>query len=101
MQILCRNRAFFDKWPILQKVYITCYDYIIKIKGGFIMPNQPARDTVGIYIRVHKSIKDDIQADIERINRLIPGANMSIASWIRAAIDDKLANPTKKQIKNK
>jgi len=54
------------------------------------MPNQPARDMVGIYIRVHESVKAAIQADVARINAEMPGANMTISSWIRAAIESRL-----------
>lgn len=54
------------------------------------MPNSPAKDTTGIFIRVHDDVKAAIQADIARINRLVPGANMTISSWIRAAIDAQL-----------
>lgn len=65
------------------------------------MPNQPAKDSTGIYIRVHESIKAAIQADVDRINTEVPGANMSISGWIRAAIDTRLMANKKKQAKNK
>jgi hypothetical protein len=54
------------------------------------MANQPAKDSKGIYIRVHESIKAAIQAEVERINSEVPGANVSVSSWIRAAIDAQL-----------
>jgi hypothetical protein len=65
------------------------------------MPNQPAKDSVGIYIRVHESIKAAIQADVDRINAEIPGANMSISGWIRAAIEARLVETKKSKQKNK
>lgn len=55
------------------------------------MANQPAKDSKGIYIRVHESIKAAIQTEVDRINSEVPGANMSISSWIRAAIEAELA----------
>lgn len=55
------------------------------------MANQPAKDSKGIYIRVHESIKAAIQAEVDRINSEVPSANVSISSWIRAAIDAELA----------
>ena len=54
------------------------------------MANQPAKDSKGIYIRVHESVKAAIQAEVDRTNADIPGANASISSWIRAAIDAEL-----------
>ena len=64
------------------------------------MPNKPAKDTEGIYIRVHKDIKAAIIADIERINDEVPGSNLSISGWIRGAIDMRLKE-AKKGRKNK
>jgi hypothetical protein len=61
------------------------------------MANQPAKDSKGIYIRVHESIKAAIQAEVDRTNADIPGANASISSWIRAAIDEQLKKASKKQ----
>ena len=61
------------------------------------MANQPAKDSKGIYIRVHESVKAAIQADVDRTNADIPGANASISSWIRAAIDEQLKKASKKQ----
>ena len=61
------------------------------------MANQPAKDSVGIYIRVHESVKAAIQAEVDRTNADIPGANASISSWIRAAIDEQLKKASKKQ----
>ena len=61
------------------------------------MANQPARDSKGIYIRVHESVKAAIQAEVDRTNAEIPGANASISSWIRAAIDEQLKKASKKQ----
>ena len=54
------------------------------------MANQPAKDSKGIYIRVHESIKAAIQAEVDRINAEVPSANVSISSWIRAAIEAQL-----------
>ena len=61
------------------------------------MANQPAKDSIGIYIRVHKDIKAAIQAEVERINSEVPGANVSVSSWIRAAITEQLKKARKKQ----
>ena len=61
------------------------------------MANQPAKDSVGIYIRVHESVKAAIQAEVDRTNADIPGANASISSWIRAAINEQLKKARKKQ----
>lgn len=61
------------------------------------MANQPAKDSKGIYIRVHESVKAAIQAEVDRTNADIPGANASISSWIRAAIDEQLKKASKKQ----
>jgi hypothetical protein len=61
------------------------------------MANQPAKDSVGIYIRVHESIKAAIQAEVDRINTEVPGANMSMSSWIRTAIDAQLKKDQKNQ----
>ena len=61
------------------------------------MANQPAKDSKGIYIRVHESVKAAIQAEVDRTNADIPGANVSISSWIRAAIDEQLKKASKKQ----
>lgn len=61
------------------------------------MPNQPAKNSVGIYIRVHKDIKAAIQSEVDRINAEVPGANVSVSSWIRAAIDAQLKKASKKQ----
>lgn len=61
------------------------------------MANQPAKDSKGIYIRVHESVKAAIQAEVDRTNAEIPGANASISSWIRAAIDEQLKKASKKQ----
>jgi hypothetical protein len=61
------------------------------------MANQPAKDSKGIYIRVHESVKAAIQAEVDRTNAEIPGANASISSWIRAAIDEQLKKARKKQ----
>jgi hypothetical protein len=61
------------------------------------MANQPAKDSVGIYIRVHESIKAAIQAEVDRINAEVPGANMSMSSWIRTAIDAQLKKDQKNQ----
>ena len=54
------------------------------------MPNQPAKNTRGIYIRVHDTVKAAVQADIDRLNAANPGAEYTISSWIRAAIDAQL-----------
>jgi len=54
------------------------------------MPNQPAADSKGIYIRVHEDIKAAIQDDVNRLNAINPGAGYTISSWIRVAIEDKL-----------
>jgi len=54
------------------------------------MPNQPAADSTPIFIRVPKKLKAQIQADIDRINSIVPGANVTLSSWIRAAIDAQL-----------
>jgi len=61
------------------------------------MANQPARDSKGIYIRVHESIKAAIQAEVDRINTEVPSANVTISSWIRAAIDAQLEKSKKKR----
>ncbi len=61
------------------------------------MANQPAKNSVGIYIRVHESVKTAIQTEVDRTNADIPGANASISSWIRAAIDEQLKKASKKQ----
>ena len=61
------------------------------------MANQPAKDSKGIYIRVHESVKAAIQAEVDRTNADIPGANASISSWIRAAIDEQLKKDQKNQ----
>ena len=61
------------------------------------MANQPAKDSVGIYIRVHESVKAAIQAEVDRTNADIPGANVSISSWIRAAINEQLKKASKNQ----
>ena len=61
------------------------------------MANQPAKDSVGIYIRVHESIKAAIQAEVNRTNAEIPGADMTMSSWIRAAINEQLTKASKKQ----
>lgn len=60
------------------------------------MPNQPAKDSKGIYIRVHDSIKAAIQEDIDRLNTENPGAGYTISSWIRGAIEEKLKTAKKK-----
>ena len=57
------------------------------------MPNQPAADSRGIYIRVHKSIKQTIQDEVDRLNADNPGARYTIASWIRGSIGASLNNP--------
>jgi len=54
------------------------------------MPNQPAKDSTGIYIRMPQKLKAAIQEDVTRINAAVPGANMTISSWVRAAIDAKI-----------
>jgi len=54
------------------------------------MPNQPAAGSKGIYIRVHEDIKQAIQNDCDRINSIVPGANVTITSWIRTAIETQL-----------
>lgn len=61
------------------------------------MANQPAKDSVGIYIRVHESVKAAIQAEVDRTNAEIPGAEMTMSSWIRAAIDAQLKKDQKNQ----
>ncbi len=61
------------------------------------MANQPAKDSKGIYIRVHESVKAAIQAEVDRTNTEIPGANMTISGWVRAAIDAQLKKAKKKQ----
>jgi len=63
------------------------------------MANQPAADSKAIYIRVHESIKQSIQDDVDRINADTPGANANITSWIKAAIDEKLKKINKKSSK--
>ena len=59
------------------------------------MANQPAKDSKGIYIRVHKDIKAAIQAEVDRINAEVPGANASMSSWIRTAIAAQLKKASK------
>lgn len=61
------------------------------------MPNQPAKDSVGIYIRVHESVKAAIQAEVDRTNAEIPGADMTMSSWIRGAIEKRLEKSKQKQ----
>lgn len=62
------------------------------------MPNQPAKDTTGIFVRVRNDTKVAIQADVDRLNEINPKANITLSSWIRDAIDRELVR-SKRQAK--
>lgn len=59
------------------------------------MPNQPAKDSAAIYLRVPQKVKDNIQTEVDRINTKTSGANATISSWIRAAIEAQLKSKVK------
>lgn len=43
-----------------------------------------------VYVRMSNELKAAIDADVERINKIVPGANVTAASWIRAACEARL-----------
>lgn len=48
------------------------------------------KDRVEILLRIPDTKKKAIQDEVDRINAALPGANMSMQSWIEAAIDRHL-----------
>ena len=49
-----------------------------------------AQNEASIYVRQPQETREAIEADIKRINRMVPGASVTMSSWIRAAIDAQL-----------
>jgi len=54
------------------------------------MPNQPAKDGSTILIRLPQAKKNEIQAQVDRLNTENPGAGYTMSSWIRAVVDAEL-----------
>lgn len=49
-----------------------------------------AQNEASIYVRLPQETREAIEADIKRINRMVPSASVTMSSWIRAAIDAQL-----------
>lgn len=65
------------------------------------MPNQPAKDGATILIRLPRATKEDVQAQVERLNAANPGADYTVSSWVRGLIERELAKVKKASQKNK
>ena len=64
------------------------------------MPNQPAKDGATILIRLPMTMKEDVQAQVERLNTANPGADYTVSSWVRGLIEMELAKAKKAAKKN-
>lgn len=54
------------------------------------MANQPAADSVALFFRVPQALKDQMQAEIDRLNAANPGANYTLTSWLKGLIKNEL-----------
>lgn len=59
------------------------------------MSNQADKSSTAIYIRMPSSLKKEIEKAVDYLNEIQPGANYTISSWVRAAIDDRLQRSKK------
>lgn len=56
------------------------------------MSKKGTEKTEAVFLRLPVSLKAEVEAEIERINREVLGANASINSWIKCLIEREIKN---------